>query len=123
MGGRLKTALLEIAPWKDHDERMEHQGAHIFISRITNRPIVNVRKGIEAIATKAKITKHVFPHLFRHSVATAMLSDKTNLRTVQGMLGHADIGTTEFYTHVDISHLREAENAIEKALLSTENSS
>lgn len=108
MEKRLKAALKAIGP--------QTMGKYVFVSKITNRPIVNVRKALGSICAKAGISKHVYPHLFRHSVATAMMGDGTNLRTVQAMLGHADIGTTEFYTHVSLDHLRDAGKKIEAGM-------
>ena len=108
MHSRLKAALKKIGP--------PARGKYVFLSKRTGRPIVNVRRAIKAICLKAGITKHVHPHLFRHSVATAMMGAGINLRTVQIMLGHAEIGTTEFYTHVAMEHLRGAESAIEAGI-------
>lgn len=63
---------------------------------------------IKQLAEKIGLEKSVSPHTFRHSFATHLLEGGANLRAIQDMLGHESITTTEIYTHLDQSYLREA---------------
>ena len=74
----------------------------------SEEPIHYVRKAIERARKKAGIAKKVTPHLFRHSVATHFIGEGMNLRLIQKYLGHAQVSTTEIYTHVTMDHLRQA---------------
>ncbi len=73
-------------------------------SRLTPRAIQMM---IKTYAAKAGITKKVTPHVLRHSFATDLLSNGADIRSVQALLGHASINTTQIYTHVTDAHLRE----------------
>lgn len=72
--------------------------------RLTPRSIERL---VKKYATKAGITRKVTPHVIRHSFATDLLQNGADLRSVQALLGHANITTTQVYTHVTDSHLRE----------------
>ena len=80
----------------------------LFIStsntRLTPRSIERIVKGY---AIKAGITRKVTPHVIRHSFATDLLENGADLRSVEALLGHANIATTQVYTHITDKHLRE----------------
>jgi integrase len=62
---------------------------------------------------KAGITKRVSMHVLRHTCATHLLEAGTNLRVIQGLLGHTSINTTALYTHVSVEQLRDAPSMME----------
>lgn len=72
--------------------------------RLTAR---SVQRMVSKYARLAGITKHVSPHTMRHSFATDLLMNGADIRSVQSMLGHSNISTTQVYTHVTDEHLRE----------------
>lgn len=72
--------------------------------RLTPR---SVQRIIKKYATIAGITRKVTPHVIRHSFATDLLSNGADIRSVQALLGHAHIATTQVYTHVTDKHLRD----------------
>jgi integrase/recombinase XerD len=82
---------------------------YVFISTTRGRHLsrISLFVFIKDYAQRAGITKNISPHTFRHSFATHLLQGGANLRAIQAMLGHEDIGTTEIYMHLDRSHLRQ----------------
>jgi len=78
----------------------------LFLGRGGRRLSVRaVQLRVDAWARRQGIAVHVHPHLFRHSFATHLLESSGDLRGVQELLGHADISTTQVYTHLDFQHL------------------
>lgn len=82
------------------DKTGDSKGEHL---RLTPR---SVQRLVSSYARLAGITKHVSPHTMRHSFATDLLMNGADLRSVQSLLGHSNIATTQVYTHVTDPHLR-----------------
>ena len=79
---------------------------HIFVSnRGTPISTRSIQSRIRYWAKKQGLPQQVYPHLLRHSFASHMLESSGDLRAVQELLGHADISTTQVYTHLDFQHL------------------
>ena len=71
--------------------------------RLTPR---SIQRMVAKYALMAGVTKHVSPHTLRHSFATDLLMNGADIRSVQAMLGHSNIATTQIYTHVTDPHLK-----------------
>jgi len=85
-----------------------HTGSEVFLS-VRGRRLTTTRvwQIVKERARLAGLEANVYPHLFRHSFATHLLGNGADLRVIQELLGHADIATTQIYTHVDQKHLRD----------------
>lgn len=101
--GALQEYLTEVRP---RLEREQTTSACVFLS-CRGRPLTRARVWfiVKEAARRAGIHKRVYPHILRHSFATHLLDGGADLRVIQEMLGHADIGTTQIYTHVDRDRL------------------
>ena len=103
-------ALKEIDIYKTDRKRLSviHDENIVFLNRrgrkLTREMIFMI---IKDLASRAGITKNISPHTFRHSFATHLIEGGADLRAVQEMLGHESILTTEIYTHIDRSFLRD----------------
>ena len=86
----------------------------VFPSPKTHAKLVDIRKAIDRAKTKLGIADHVTPHKFRHSFASSLLRRGKDLRTIQTLLGHEDIATTQIYTHVDLGMLSDAVDSLEE---------
>ena len=89
---------MTIKPGEEDYVFLNRRGAHL------TRTMILIM--IKQQAALAGITKTISPHTLRHSFATALLEGGADLRAIQVMLGHENIGTTEIYTHIDMSTLR-----------------
>jgi len=85
-----------------------HQTGPLFVSPRTGRAWVNIKTALQAAAKRASISKKVSPHLLRHSFATALVNDGADIRIIQELLGHAEIATTQIYTHIAANSKRAA---------------
>ena len=84
----------------------------LFVGRSGRRLSVRaIQLRIDVWARRSGLGLHVHPHMFRHSFATHLLESSGDLRGVQELLGHADIGTTQIYTHLDFKRLAEVYDA------------
>lgn len=106
-----RRAIDELTLWfRQRDEMRIKPGEedYVFLNRrgahLTRHMIVHI---VKDLALKAGIKKNISPHTLRHSFATALLEGGADLRSIQVLLGHEKISTTEIYTHLDMSHLRE----------------
>lgn len=91
--------LMKIKPGEEDFVFLNRRGAHL------TRTMILIM--IKSQAKDAGIQKTISPHTLRHSFATALLEGGADLRFIQALLGHEDIGTTEIYTHIDTSTLRQ----------------
>jgi integrase/recombinase XerC len=102
VGGKAREALTNL----HESESVARSDEPIFRGR--NGATISaalVRRRVRHWAKERGIDRRVYPHLLRHSFASHMLESSGDLRAVQELLGHADIGTTQIYTHLDFQHL------------------
>ena len=104
-----RQALAAIDAWLPIRSMLARSGnptSALFLSRDGNRISArNVQARLQQWGLKAGTNRRVHPHLLRHSFASHLLESSGDLRAVQELLGHADISTTQIYTHLDFQHL------------------
>ncbi|MEA9390957.1 tyrosine recombinase XerC [Acerihabitans sp. TG2] len=101
-----KSAITWLEHWLALREVFAPQDDAVFVAKTGKRiSMRNVQKRFAEWGIKQGIESHVHPHKLRHSFATHMLESSGNLRAVQELLGHANLSTTQIYTHLDFQHL------------------
>ena len=109
-GGKVRVVFVSDRARKAVSAYLEKRGDvdNEFLFAMTPR---SIQRMIKRCATKAGITKKVTPHVLRHAFATDLLQNGADLRSVQVMLGHANISTTQIYTHFTDKQLKEVHRA------------
>lgn len=101
-----RESIKWLRQWLSMREFLSPQDDALFISKLGKRISPrNVEKRFAQWGIKQGLNVHIHPHKLRHSFATHMLEASGDLRAVQELLGHADLSTTQVYTHLDFSHL------------------
>jgi integrase/recombinase XerC len=102
-----RYAAEAVARWLKERPALATAGeVALFVSKRGNRIGVRVvQKLVETWARRQGLGRHVHPHMFRHSFASHLLESSQDLRGVQELLGHANMSTTQIYTHLDFQHL------------------
>ncbi len=93
----------------ERERRFKTPAAELFLGR-TGKKMSRIQfwRRLQELGKRAGIKQHLHPHLLRHTFATHLLQGGADLRSVQEMLGHADLATTQIYTHLDASALKAA---------------
>jgi len=114
-GGKDRNFIISDTLCKDLKNYLKKRESNEFVfsksKALTTR---NIQKIVKNVKQKANITKKVTPHTLRHSFATHLLEDGTDIRMIQALLGHASLNTTQLYTHISTEQIKKIENPLDK---------
>jgi len=106
VGAKAQQAVRDWKSRRPEFLKPESSEMALFVSkRGTRLSPRSVQQRLKTLATRTGVPHNVYPHLLRHSFASHLLESSGDLRAVQELLGHADIATTQVYTHLDFQHL------------------
>jgi len=113
-GAKDRLVILSDRLVKDLKKYLEkHDSDYLFPGRRGALTTRNVQQIVSSVAKKSSIKKRVTPHTLRHSFATHLLENGTDIRLIQELLGHADLSTTQIYTHVSDEAKRKVKSPLD----------
>ena len=112
-GAKDRLFVLSENLGKELQEYLQGKGHKYMFSKDEPLTTRNIQKIIKGTKTRAGITKKATPHTLRHSFATHLLEQGTDIRLIQTMLGHSSLSTTQVYTHVSGEQIRKVQNPLD----------
>ncbi|MBX4196701.1 tyrosine-type recombinase/integrase [Candidatus Pacearchaeota archaeon] len=114
-GSKDRLFMISEGLAQDLTDYLQHKGVGYAYLFSKDKPLTtrNIQKIISLTKTKAGLSKKVTPHTLRHSFATHLLEQGTDIRIIQAMLGHASLNTTQVYTHVSSDQIKKVVNPLE----------
>jgi len=116
-GGKVRVVFLNpetLNTIKQYKKELQTKPDSVISDKLFQVTPRSVERIVKKYAIQAGISKKITPHILRHSFATTLLQNGADIRSVQAMLGHASISTTQIYTHVTDSHLKKIHQQFHK---------